>query len=145
MGFVYNSVSLCLKEKIMKLAAITGSIGCGKTTLAKEVKSLGYPVYDVDGWVRRLYNKKAFIKVIGENFPSVMESGRVNKRKLRQIVFDNNEELKKLEGLIHPFLKMPELTLCYFWMWLCFLKWGGIGIAIILSLPTLIMKFRNGG
>ena len=40
---------------------------------------------------------------------------------------------------------MPELTLCYFWMWLCFLKWGGIGIAIILSLPTLIMKFRNGG
>lgn len=90
----------------MKLAAITGSIGCGKTTLAKEVKSLGYPVYDVDGWVRRLYNKKAFIKVIGENFPSVMESGRVNKRKLRQIVFDNNEELKKLEGLIHPFLKM---------------------------------------
>lgn len=83
-----------------------------------------------------------------------MESGRVNKRKLRQIVFDSNEELKKLEGLIHPFLKvklrelilrMPELTLCYFWMWLCFLKWGGIGIAIILLLPTLIMKFRNGG
>ena len=39
----------------MKLAAITGSIGCGKTTLSKIVRRLGYVVYDIDGWVRRLY------------------------------------------------------------------------------------------
>ena len=36
----------------MKLAAITGSIGCGKTTLSKIVRRLGYVVYDIDGWVR---------------------------------------------------------------------------------------------
>lgn len=34
----------------MKLVAITGSIGCGKTTIAKIVGKLGYTVFDVDGW-----------------------------------------------------------------------------------------------
>ena len=89
----------------MKLAAITGSIGCGKTTLASMVRRLGYCVYDVDGWVRRLYFKKDFIKVIEQHFPQVVENGKVNKRALRNIVFNDNARLKELEGLIHPFLR----------------------------------------
>ena len=89
----------------MKLVAITGSIGCGKTTIAKIVGKLGYTVFDVDGWVRRLYFKKDFIKVIQEHFPAVAENGQVNKRALRNIVFSDNRQLKVLEGLIHPFLR----------------------------------------
>lgn len=90
----------------MKLAAITGSIGCGKTTIAHLVRSLGYCVYDVDGWVRRLYFKKDFIQVIAQHFPEVIEDNKVNKRALRNIVFNDNQKLKLLESLIHPFLKM---------------------------------------
>lgn len=89
----------------MKLIAITGSIGTGKTTLAGLARDLGYNVLDVDGWVRALYYQKDFIEIIGENFSNVVVQGKVDKRKLRNIVFDNNEELKKLEALIHPFLK----------------------------------------
>ena len=89
----------------MKLIAITGSIGCGKTTIAGLIRSLVYAVYDVDGWVRRLYYKKSFIRVIDSHFPGVVENGAVNKRKLRNLVFNNNTELIRLEGLIHPFLK----------------------------------------
>ena len=89
----------------MKLVAITGSIGCGKTTIAKIVGKMGYTVFDVDGWVRRLYFKKDFIKVIQEHFPAVAENGQVNKRALRNIVFSDNRQLKVLEGLIHPFLR----------------------------------------
>ena len=89
----------------MKLVAITGSIGCGKTTIAKIVGKLGYTVFDVDGWVRRLYFKKDFIKVIQEHFPAVAENGQVNKRALRNIVFSDNRQLKVLEVLIHPFLR----------------------------------------
>ena len=88
----------------MKLAAITGSIGCGKTTLSKIVRRLGYVVYDIDGWVRRLYYQKDFIKVIAAHFPEVMEGEKVNKRKLRNLVFGDNARLKVLESLIHPFL-----------------------------------------
>lgn len=88
----------------MKIVAITGSIGCGKTTIAKMVRGLGYCVYDVDGWVRRLYSKKDFIQVIASYFPEVVDKGIVDKRKLRNIVFTNNVKLKELESLIHPFL-----------------------------------------
>ncbi len=89
----------------MKIVAITGSIGCGKTTLAQLVRDLGYVVYDVDGWVRRLYYQKDFIAAIGSRFPEVIENGKVNKRRLRDIVFSDNRRLKELEALVHPFLK----------------------------------------
>lgn len=89
----------------MKLVAITGSIGCGKTTIAKTINKLGYTVFDVDGWVRRLYFKKNFIEVIGSHFPHVVKNDVVDKRALRNIVFGDNAKLKLLESLIHPFLR----------------------------------------
>ncbi len=89
----------------MKIVAITGSIGCGKTTLAHLVRDLGYTVYDADGWVRRLYYQKDFIAAVGRQFPEVIENGKVNKRRLRDIVFSDNSRLKVLEALVHPFLK----------------------------------------
>ena len=89
----------------MKLIAITGSIGCGKTTIAKIVREQGYTVFDVDAWVRRMYFQKSFIAQIAKTFPDVMEEGVVNKRLLRNKVFDDEKELKKLEKLTHPFLR----------------------------------------
>ena len=89
----------------MKLIAITGSIGCGKTTIAKIIREQGYTVFDVDAWVRRMYFQKSFVAQIEMAFPDVMENGSVNKKMLRNIVFNNSSELKKLESLIHPFLR----------------------------------------
>ena len=89
----------------MKLIAITGSIGCGKTTISKFIRGCGYVVFDVDAWVRSLYFKKSFMAEIVKEFPLSCDNGVFNKRKLRKLVFDNQEELKKLENLIHPFLR----------------------------------------
>lgn len=89
----------------MILAAITGSIGCGKTTLANIFKKLGYPVFDADAWVRRLYFKPKFIDIVLKNFPQAQTDGVFDKRKLRLLVFDDKQQLQKLENLIHPFLK----------------------------------------
>jgi len=90
----------------MKLIAITGSIGCGKTTISKIIRNCGYVVFDVDAWVRRLYYKKSFIAKIIDIFPTTFENGVFDKRKLRNLVFNNKSELKKLEDLIHPFLRV---------------------------------------
>ncbi len=95
----------------MKIIAITGSIGCGKSFLANIIRSLGYVVYDADKWVKYLYYRPAFLKVIKQNFPEVFEAdGVFNKRKLRNLVFNNNQELKRLEKLVHPFLKQKLLN-----------------------------------
>ncbi len=89
----------------MKLIAVTGSIGCGKTTIARIIREQGYVVFDVDAWVRRLYYNKNFINRIREAFPGTTEGWTVDKRKLRNIVFNDNRELKKLEAMTHPFLR----------------------------------------
>lgn len=95
----------------MKIIAITGSIGCGKSFLANIIRSLGYVVYDADKWVKYLYYRPEFLKVIKQNFPEVFDAnGTFNKRKLRNLVFNNNQELKRLEKLVHPFLKQKLLN-----------------------------------
>lgn len=89
----------------MKLIGITGSIGCGKTTIADIIKKTGYVVFDADKWCRRLYFDDNFLGGIHNVFPETFENGVFNKRKLRNLVFNDRHKLKKLENLIHPFLK----------------------------------------
>lgn len=91
-------------EVDMILTAITGSIGCGKTTISNILRKNGFLVYDIDKWVKYLYYKKDFLEVIKEKFPEAFEKGEFNKKSLRKIVFDNPKKLKILESLIHPFL-----------------------------------------
>ena len=89
----------------MIIVGITGSIGCGKTYLANIIRSLGFSTYNPDFWVRDLYKKADFLKVIKREFPAAFdEQGIFNKRKLRNIVFNDKKQLKHLESLIHPFL-----------------------------------------
>jgi len=89
----------------MRLIAITGSIGCGKSTLADLLRQIGYLVYNVDGWTRSLYRNENFCKLILNDFPEVNDNGKVNKKFLRKIVFDDTEKLRKLEKIVHPLLK----------------------------------------
>ncbi len=88
----------------MIFVAITGSIGCGKTTVAHILRKLGYLVYDADKWVKFLYFKQDFLCEIQKNFPQVFVNGIFNKKMLRTVVFQNPKQLKILENLIHPFL-----------------------------------------
>lgn len=88
----------------MIFVAITGSIGCGKTTVSNLLRKLGYLVYDADKWVRVLYFKKDFLKEIQKYFPQVFKNDVFDKKLLRSIVFQDPQQLKILENLIHPFL-----------------------------------------
>lgn len=88
----------------MAFVAITGSIGCGKTTISNILRDMGYLVYDVDAWCRELYFKNDFLEVIKKNFPETFNNGIFNKRELRKIVFDDVKKLKLLESLTHPYL-----------------------------------------
>ena len=88
----------------MIIVGITGCIGCGKTFLGKIIKSLGYSVYNPDDWTRELYKKMFFLNIIKENFPTVFENEIFNKRKLRELVFNDGQQLNKLENIIYPIL-----------------------------------------
>ena len=88
----------------MKLIAITGSIGCGKTTLANIIRELGYVVYDVDVWVKNIYRNKNFLCELEKLFSESVVDGVANKRYLRNLVFNDKNKLKDLEFIIYPFL-----------------------------------------
>ena len=99
----------------MILVGITGSIGCGKTTLAKIAKKLGFAVFDIDAWVRKIYNNKNFLEKLDVIFPNSVKKGVADKKYLRNIVFSDNKKLVKLEDLIYPFLnkKIKETLVKY--------------------------------
>ena len=88
----------------MYLIGITGSIGSGKTTLANIVRELGYVVYDVDDWVRKIYLKADFLSNLGKKFKGSVKDGKADKRYLREIVFRDKKKLAELEKLIYPIL-----------------------------------------
>ncbi len=89
----------------MKLIGITGFIGSGKTTVGQIFKDLGYVVFDMDVWCRKMYFEKNFLKVIKQEFPQTFKNNEFHKKTLRNLVFSNEKELQKLESLTHPYLK----------------------------------------
>lgn len=89
----------------MIIIGITGSIGCGKTTIANTLRKQGELVWDVDKWVKFLYYKKDFLNNLKEIFPEAFANNQFNKRCLRNIVFNDNNKLKILENIIHPYLE----------------------------------------
>ncbi len=93
--------------------AITGSIGCGKTTISNILRKQGFIVNDIDGWCRELYYRDDFLEVIKKHFPESFIDNKFNKRVLRNLVFDDVKKLRVLESIIHPYLTKRLLDSVY--------------------------------
>ena len=87
----------------MKLVALTGSIGMGKSTVAKMFERAGIPLFDADAHVRRLQGKGgALVGPIGERFPGSVRDGAVDRNALSAVVVGRPDELAALESIVHP-------------------------------------------
>ena len=89
--------------------AITGKIASGKSTVSEIIKNLGFLVFESDKEVNKLFRDQSIINKIKELFLSkiknlIKKDGTVNKMLLGDYVFLKKDELKYLEGLIHPLL-----------------------------------------
>jgi dephospho-CoA kinase len=83
--------------------ALTGSIGMGKSTVAKMFEDAGVPVFDADAVVRRLQGPGgALVDRIGESFPGTVRSGTLDRDCLAHIVLADRSKLKALEEIVHP-------------------------------------------
>ena len=88
----------------MKLVALTGGIGCGKTTVLEEFQKLGVPCFVADQVAGRYYEDPAFVAEVVNLFGNdvLQKDGSVDKRAIARIVFNDAQALKKLNALIHP-------------------------------------------
>ncbi len=90
----------------MVIVGLTGSIGMGKSTAASLLRSRGLPIYDSDRSVHALLARggKAVPKIT-RVFPDVIEDGAVNRRRLGERVFRDEDALRRLEAIIHPLVR----------------------------------------
>jgi dephospho-CoA kinase len=89
----------------MLTVGITGGIGSGKSTVAEYFRRLGIPVIDADLITRELMQPghpvyQRMIERFGRGI--VGDNGRLERRKLRDIIFQNSIARKDLERIIHP-------------------------------------------
>ena len=61
-----------------KTIAITGGIGSGKSTVAKEISLLGFPVFSCDQIYREIMEDKAYIAQISSVFDGVVVVGKID-------------------------------------------------------------------
>ncbi len=88
----------------VKVIAITGGIGSGKSVVASVVSSLGAPVYDCDSRARSLMENSTDIKErLVDNFGHdvIGQDGRINRPYLSRLVFSDPAMLKTLNGIVH--------------------------------------------
>lgn len=96
----------------MIVIGVTGGLGAGKSTVARLFGELGAEVFDADRVVHRLMEPgRAVWKKIRSGFgPSVLEpSGRINRKRLGEIVFRSPARLTALNRIVHPAVRRSIL------------------------------------
>lgn len=86
----------------MQLVGITGGSGSGKTTALRELEGRGALVIDCDAVYHELLENSAELRrEIEENFPGTVENGVLQRKKLGEVVFADEEALTRLNSITH--------------------------------------------
>jgi dephospho-CoA kinase len=86
------------------IIGILGGIGSGKSTVAAEFAKLGCKVIDADKIAHELLKKEAVRdKIVSLFGRAILDSaGKIDHRKLAEVVFGDADKLSSLNKIIHP-------------------------------------------
>ena len=88
----------------MKVIAMTGGIGAGKSTVAQFFSELGANVVDADHLARIAIERgsEGFDEVVARFGETILANGDINRKALAEIVFSDPDSKRDLEDIIHP-------------------------------------------
>lgn len=94
------------------IIGITGGIGSGKSVIAKQLRQMGYEVYDTDSEAKRLIVEDAHVReqmtaLFGEE---VYKDGVYQTSFVAQQVFADKNLLAKLNAIVHPAVKADIIS-----------------------------------
>ena len=113
---------------------LTGSIGMGKSTVARMFEDAGVPVFDADAAVHRLQGKGGrLVAAIEAAFPDTSGPDGVNRTALGEAVLGKPELLSRLEALVHPAVAEERAA---------FLEIHNAAPLVVFDIPLL---FETGG
>ncbi|MEM7470591.1 MAG: dephospho-CoA kinase [Pseudomonadota bacterium] len=91
------------------LIGLTGSIGMGKSTTAQIFAEYGFPIWDADAAVMRLYAKGgAAVAPMMDLVPGAILNGGISKDALKLEIKKSPDLLLKIESLVHPLVKQDR-------------------------------------
>ena len=95
-----------LQKEQLKIG-ITGGIGSGKTFVSNIFSKLGIPVFNADSQAKNYmaHDSKLINKIQNIFGYQIYENGILQKESLAKLIFNNKNNLEKLNQLVHPLVK----------------------------------------
>ena len=101
-----------LMEMIFLNIGITGSIACGKSTVSNYLREKGYTIIDADKLGHIALTSDEVKEKLKKSFGlTILENNEISREKLGKLVFGNNENLKVLNSIVHPYIRKIILQL----------------------------------
>ena len=120
----------------MIILGLTGSIGMGKSTVARMFAEEGAPVFDADSVVHRLQGPEgALVEAIEAAFPGTTGPQGVDRTALAERVLAEPAALRRLEALVHPAVAKARES---------FLAANAGAPVVVLDIPLLFEKGLEG-
>jgi dephospho-CoA kinase len=118
----------------MTVLGLTGSIGMGKSTVARMFAEAGVPVFDADAMVHQLQGPEgALVGEIERRFPGSTGPAGVDRKVLAAMVLGDSAALARLEALVHPAVAAARKA---------FLRRHRGAPLVVLDIPLLFEKGR---
>lgn len=93
----------------MVVVGLTGSIGMGKSTVARILRDFGFPVHSADAVVHEALKKGgSAVLPVARLFPEALKREGIDRKILGQVVFGNLPKLRQLERILHPMVWKAE-------------------------------------
>ena len=94
------------------IIGLTGGIGSGKSSVANFFKKLNVSVVDADIVARKVVQKgQPALSEISAHFGNdILLEGELNRAKLRQLIFADEQEKNWLNALLHPLIRKEMLA-----------------------------------
>jgi dephospho-CoA kinase len=91
----------------LKLIGLTGGAGSGKSTVSALLKELGATVIDADEAAHAAYEpgSPGFESVVREFGPEFVKDGRIDRARLGQLVFHDEDSRRRLNAIVHPLVR----------------------------------------
>lgn len=89
----------------MKLIAISGGIGSGKSVVAQMLRVMDYEVYDCDSRAKALMTTDAVVRdqlVQSFGAETYLADGSLNREHLSHTAFADEQALTRLNAIVHP-------------------------------------------
>ena len=92
--------------------AVTGNMGCGKTTICQIMENKGVPVYYSDVHAKQLMNQnESLMNSIKDRFgKETYHDGMLNRKWIASIVYNDANSLNDLNNLVHPVVQKDYLN-----------------------------------